>query len=65
MKRTTQFSYRQVPLPLQREDRPPLSELVREQVVGALAELLLEALGRESNPSISELGADDEHQDHE
>lgn len=47
MKRLVHRPRRQMPLMLQRESAPPLPEKTRDALVVALADLLLEALGRE------------------
>ncbi len=49
MKPLRRLSFRQLMLPLERETTIQLGEKVREEMIGALADLLLEALNEPPN----------------
>jgi hypothetical protein len=63
MKRLVHPPRRQLALMLQRDTAHPLPEKTREALVVALADLLLEALGREITAA-AEGGDRDESEDH-
>jgi hypothetical protein len=63
MKRTTHRTRRQLALTLQAESRTPLPTETRSALIGALADLLLEALAPEEGRPIVE-GERDEPEDH-
>lgn len=64
MKRPGPGSKRQLPLSLQREVVEPLSAEKHEEIVSILADLLLEALGKEVALPASNAGDRDESEDH-
>ena len=63
MKRLAHLPRRQLTLMLQRDATHPLPEKTREALVAALADLLLEALGREI-AAVAEGGDRDESKNH-
>lgn len=63
MERTTRRTARQLPLMLRRESRAAWPPGTQEALIATLADLLLEALGREEAPQAAE-GRDDEPEDH-
>lgn len=64
MSRLPYASRQQLALLLESETTHPLAEETREAVVAALADLLLEALGKEMNEQINGRGDFDESEDH-
>ena len=64
MKQPGHASKRQLPLSLQREAVQPLSKEKHEEIVSILADLLLEALGKEVTVRASNGGDRDESEDH-
>ena len=64
MKRLLKTARGQFTLALQREPSPPLNEARKEEVLKALADLLLEALGAETREDQSEEEESDESKDH-
>jgi hypothetical protein len=64
MKQLIRASRRQLPLPLERESQPLPADSAREELVNALADLLLEALGEETERPTDELGGGNEPEDY-
>ena len=64
MKRSPKMATGQFTLALQREPSPPLDEARKEELLKALADLLLEALGGEPGQNQHEKEASDESKDH-
>jgi hypothetical protein len=64
MKRSPKTASGQFTLTLHREPNPPLDEARKEELLKALADLMLEALGAESAESQSEEEESDESKDH-
>ena len=64
MKRSPKTASGQFTLALHREPSPPLDEARKEELLKALADLMLEALGAESGVDQSEKEASAESQDH-
>ena len=64
MKRSPKTASGQFTLALHREPRPPLDEARKEELLKALAGLMLEALGGESEANPGEKEGSDESQDH-
>lgn len=64
MKRLPKTVSGQFTLALHREPRPPLNEARKEELLKALADLLLEALGVETRADQSEEEESDESKDH-
>lgn len=64
MKRTPKTATGQFTLVLQREPSPHLDEARKEELLKALADLLLEALGGEPGQNQDEKEASDESKDH-
>jgi hypothetical protein len=64
MKRSTRTASGQFNLALHRDPSPPLDESRKEQMLKALADLLLEALGGESGENQSKMEGSDESKDH-
>lgn len=64
MKQPVRVSRRQLPLPLERESQPLPAESAHEELVNALADLLLEALGEETERPTDEQGGGDESEDY-
>ena len=64
MKPSPKTANGQFTLALQRGASPPLDEARKEEVLKALADLMLEALGAESGKEQSEKEASDEPEDH-
>jgi len=63
MKRPTNVLGRQLPLSLKQEARHPPAVQLHEDLLNALADLLLEALGKETNNQTSAQGDHDESED--
>jgi hypothetical protein len=64
MKRLPKMGSGQFPLALHRDPSPPLDETRKEEVLKALADLMLEALGGESGENQREKEGSDESEDH-
>ena len=64
MKRLPKTASGQFTLALGREPNPSLDEASKEQLLKALADLMLEALGAESGEDRSEKEQSDESEDH-
>ena len=64
MKRLPKTASGQFTLPLHRDPSPPLDEPRKEELLKALADLMLEALGGESGENQSGKEASDESKDH-
>lgn len=64
MKRSPKTVSGQFTLALHRDPSPPLDETRKEEVLKALADLMLEALGGESGENQGEKERSDESQDH-
>ena len=64
MKRSPKTASGQFTLPLHREASPPLDEARKEELLKALADLMLEALGGESAENQGEKEGSDESKDH-
>ncbi len=64
MKRSLKTASGQFTLALHRDQSPPLDEAGKEELVTALAGLILEALGGESGENQGEKEGRDESQDH-
>ena len=64
MKRSDSASRRQLALGLQSEPKYQPAENTHEELVQALADLLLQALGEDADQLASEPGGSDESQDH-
>jgi hypothetical protein len=64
MKRPGSVSRRQLALGLQCEPKQQPTEYTHEELVQALADLLLQALGEDANQAASDPGGGDECQDH-
>ena len=64
MKRLPKTASGQFTLALHREPSPPLDQVRKEELLKALADLLLEALGAESGQDQREEEESDEFQDH-
>lgn len=64
MKRSPKTASGQFTLALHREPSPPLDEAKKEELLKALADLMLEALGAESGEHPSEEEESDESEDH-
>jgi len=64
MKRLPRTATGQFTLALHREPRPPLDDARKEELLKALADLMLEALGGESGANPGGKEGDDESQDH-
>jgi hypothetical protein len=65
MKSPKGVSRRQLALCLERESKHPAPEHPREEIVQALADLLLEALGAEEEEPTSQQRGRNESQDHQ
>jgi hypothetical protein len=64
MKRSPKTASGQFTLALQREPSPPVDEARKEELLNALADLMLEALGAEPGEDQSEKEESVESQDH-
>jgi hypothetical protein len=64
MNRSPKTASGQFTLALHRDPSPPLDQARKEELLQALADLMLEALGGESGENQSEKEASDESQDH-
>ena len=64
MKRTPKTATGQFTLALQREPSPHLDQARKEELLKALADLLMEALGGERGQNQGEKEASDESKDH-
>lgn len=64
MKRSPKTASGQFTLALHRDPSPPLDEARKEELLKALADLLLEALGGESGENRNEKEGNDESKDH-
>jgi hypothetical protein len=64
MKRSPKTASGQFTLALHREPSSPLDEASKEELLKALTDLMLEALGAESGEDQSEKEASDESKDH-
>jgi len=64
MKRSPKTASGQFTLALHRDPSPPLDEARKEELLKALADLMLEALGGESGENQGEKEGSDESKDH-
>ena len=64
MKRSPKTASGQFTLALHRDPSPPLDESTKEELLKALADLMLEALGGESGENQREEEGSDESKDH-
>ena len=64
MKRSPTAASGQFTLALHRDQSPPLDEARKEELLKALADLMLEALGGESGENQGEKEGSDESKDH-